>query len=273
MKQFMQRMALGTTIALCILLAITVAVTVLVPGPAPAIAQTVGTYTVHRVADGSTPYTTAGGNLTGWEVDDYGAVVVQVVSDASNTTSTLTITPQYSLWTGTPCSDVSNWFTGVDYIAYSSPAQYGVVQHVPISYTVNSTSSLALAGTESLLSYMTNYTDSLAWTSVGSTTITGNAPYVVSSTYTYGSPGASLTGSVPYVITTTYTYGTPSVVTYTLAAATAGYVGVNQTLALTGDTYGGRQFATYGRCMRLNIAVSYGTITPTIYVMDRDVTQ
>jgi hypothetical protein len=280
------------------------------PNAQPVAATSTDAYAISQVAAGSTVYTTAGGNLTGWDSADYGSAVVQVIADASATTSTLTVYPQFSNEINVPCASVTNWFTGVDYIAYSSPAQYQVVRADLISYTVNSTDSLPLTGVAQIISYTVDSTDSLpftgvgqiisytvystdslAWTSTGSTTLTGSVPYAVTSTYTYADASPTLTGSVPYgitstytyadaspvitgnipyVVTTTYTYATPSIVTYTLAAATAGYIAVDQSLALTGDAYGGKESTVYGRCMRLSLGVSYGTITPTINVMMRD---
>lgn len=221
-----QKTSIAITLLLTLLALVAIAVAVQRPAQT-AVAGDVGTYELVTAASGSTAYTTAGGNLTGWESASYGSVIVHAISDASATTSTLTITPQYSNETGAPCSSVTNWFTGTDYIAYSTPAQY----YAPIAATVNSTSSLPLSITSS-----------------GSTTITGSA-------------------NIPYVITSTYSYGSVAA----LNSATAGYVGVGQSLALTGDIYSGREFPIYGRCMRLNLAVSYGTVTPTIYIMMRDV--
>jgi hypothetical protein len=223
-----QKTSIAATLLLALLALLAIALAVQHPAT-PVLAGDVGTYEMANPAIGTTAYITTGGNLVGWDVAGYGSVVVHAISDASATTSTLTITPQYSNETGVPCSAISHWFTGTDYIAYSTAAQY----YRPVNYTVNSTSSLPIS-----------------FTSTGSTTITG-------------------TGSVPYVITSTYTYGSAAA----MNSAAAGYVAVDQSLALTGDIYGGREFAVYGRCMRLNIGVSYGTITPTIYVMMRDIGQ
>ena len=200
----------------------------------PVEATSVGSYDYNEIADGSTAYITTGGQTTGFATGDWGSVVLHIQTDASATTSTLTVYPQYSNELESPCSSVTSWFTGTDYIAYSSPAQY----YVPIATTVNTTSSLP-------------YTMSLSFTSSGSTTITGT-----------GAAGAS----IPYVVTTTYNYGSAT----QMAAASAGYVAVAQSLALTGDTYGMREFTAYGRCMRLAFTVSYGTVTPTIYAQLRD---
>lgn len=193
---------------------------------APAMATSTGSYDYYEVADGSTSYITTGGQTTGFPSGDWGSIVLHIQTDASATTSTLTVYPQYSNELESPCSSVTSWFTGTDYIAYSSPAQY----YVPIATTVNTTASLPLS-----------------ITSAGSTTITGSA-------------------SLPYVVTTTYSYGAAT----QMAAASVGFGASTQSIALTGDTYGMREFTTYGRCMRIKYAVSYGTITPTIYAQLRD---
>lgn len=72
------------------------------------------------------------------------------------------------------------------------------------------------------------------------------------------------TSTVPIVIT--YTYGSPA----SLHLRVGGYNSVDQAFTLTGDDFTGREVRIYGRCMKLTYGVSYGTITPTVYVMTRD---
>lgn len=189
-------------------------------------AESVTNYYTHTVASGSTAYTSSGGNLTGWDVSGFGSAVVHVIADASLTTSTLTIYPQYSNEIAN-CTAVSNWFTGTDYIAYATGAGTQVVVSPPT------------------LASSTNNTDSLSFT-------------------------GTTTGSAPYVVSTTYTYNAATVTTYTVSSAAAGYASVQQSLATTGDDYDGKEFRIYGRCMRLHLTVSAGTVTPTIYVQERD---
>jgi len=112
-----------------------------------------------------------------------------------------------------------------------------------LAYSVGAGKQVVL--TPAQLSYTTNATDSVAFT-------------------------GSSTGTIPYVVSTTFTYGSASVTTYTLNSAGGGYNSVEQSMSVTGDDVAGREFAIYGRCMRLKLAVSYGTITTTIYVMERD---
>jgi hypothetical protein len=185
-------------------------------------ADAVTNYYTSTWSDGATAYTTTGGSTTGQDVSGYGSAVIHVIADASATTSTLTVYPMYSNAV-VNCSTVTDWFTGTDYIAYSQGATY----YVPIATTVNTTSSLPI-------------------TSAGATTVAGNMPYVVTTTYTYGSATQ-------------------------LSAAAASRTAVAQSFTTTGDTYTGREVRVYGRCMKLAYAVSYGTITPTAYVMTRDI--
>jgi len=175
-------------------------------------AGAVTNYYTQTVLAGSTTYTTTGGQTGGLDVSGYGEAIVHIEVDASNTTSTLTVYPQYSNQT-VACSLATDWFTGTDY--------YHFLTQPEVSYTVAST-------------------DSLSWTSTGSTTITGSAPYVITTTYAYGSASANA-----------YSF--------------------QQSMSTTGDDDGtGEAFTIYGRCMRLNLAVSYGTVTPTVYMMTRD---
>lgn len=177
-------------------------------------ADAVTNYYTRTVLSGSTAYTTTGGQATGFDISGYGSAVVHVIADSSNTTSTLTVYPQYSNEL-VVCSSASNWFTGTDYIPYSNGAgTQAVLDPAQISLTTQNTTT---------------------------------AP-----------------------ITVSYSYGSSSVTTYTISAAGAGYNSVAQSLATTGDTVAGREFTVYGRCMRLNMTVSAGTVTPTIYVMQVD---
>jgi len=213
-----------TLAALAVVVAVAVAVgltAMLKPDPAEAGGAVTNWYEATR-EDGTTAYTTAGGQVTAWDVSGYGSAVIHVVADASNTTSTLTIYPQYSA-EPVACASVTDWFTGTDLIPYSA----GTAYYVPISTQVNETSTTSL-------------------TSVGATTVTGSFPYVITSTYSYGSATQ-------------------------LAAAGGGYNTAEQSFTLTGDDYAGREFTVYGTCMRLNLDVSFGTITPTIYVLQRDI--
>lgn len=193
--------------------------------PADVGADAVTNYYTRQWLAGTTTYITTGGQTAGFDVSrsnyQMGQAVVHLIADASATTSTFTVYPQYSNET-VNCTAAANWFTGTDYIPYSAGATY----YVPIQNTVNTTSSLA-------------------WTSSGSTTITGSMPYVVTTTYSYGSATQ-------------------------LGAAATGYNSVVQSMATTGDQTIGRDFVIYGRCMRLKFTVSYGTVTPTIYVQERD---
>ncbi|MCK4958409.1 MAG: hypothetical protein KAT00_03395 [Planctomycetes bacterium] len=200
--------------------------------PSDVTADAVTNYYTSTWSLGATAYITTGGNTAGQDVSGYGSAVIHVVVDTSNTTGTLTITPMYSNET-LNCSVVTDWFTGTDYIAYSSAAVGALSQVVgaEITTTVNTTASLSL-------------------TSVGVTTITGKMPYVVTTTYSYNNP-------------TTYTVQAAS-------TASAGYTSVAQAFTVTGDGFDGREVRVYGRCMRLAYGVSFGTITPTTYVMTRD---
>ncbi len=159
-------------------------------------ADAVTTYFVSTFSDGATAYTTSGGSTSGVDVAGYGSAVVHVIADASATTSTLTVYPQYSNEI-VNCTIASNWFTGTDYLEYT-------------------------------------VADRISQTDQNSTTA-------------------------------------PISVTYTYASATGGHIAVTQSISTTGDRIEGREFKIYGRCMRLKYAVSYGTITPTVYVMRRDI--
>lgn len=196
-------------------------------------ADAVTNYNTSTWSAGATTYITTGGNTAGQDVSGYGSAVIHVINDGSTTTSTLTVTPMYSNQT-LNCSVVTNWFTGTDYIFYSSGAVGALSQVVgaEITVTVNTTAALGLSST-------------------GSTTITS--------------------GGLPYVVTTTYTYNDP--VTYTVQAASSAGAGKNsvaQAFTVSSDTFTGREVRIYGRCMRLTYDVSNGTITPTVYVMTRD---
>lgn len=203
-------------------------------------ADAVTNYWTFTAQDGTTSFITTGGQSSIYYLanpnEGYqpGQIVVQIDADASATTSTLTTYFWYSNYPGVGgCAAATSWFTATDYLPYTTDAVGALSQVVgaEIATTVNSTSSLP-------------------FTSVGSTTITGAFPYVVTSTYTYGSP-------------TTYTVQAAN-------AAGGGYNSVVQSLAVTGDAVAGRDFVVYGRCLRLNYAVSFGTITPTVYIQKRD---
>lgn len=234
MKNRNKFLAIATSVALLFTIALVFAV-----APRQEVAaDAVTNYWTFPMDLGATPIITTGGQTAAHRLDNSdegyqpGQIVIHVDADASNTTSTLTIYPQYSNET-LNCADVTSWFTGTDYIPFSTDAVGALSQVVgaEIATTVNSTASLAL-------------------TSVGSTTITGAMPYVITSTYAYGSP-------------TTYTVQAAN-------AAGSGYNSVVQSLAVTGDTVAGRDFVVYGRCLRLNYTVSFGTITPTVWIQKRD---
>jgi len=227
MNNKLKLLALSIVLALALVLVLLIDLT-----PSDVSADGVTNYYTSTWSVGATSYITTGGNTAGQDVSGYGSAVIHVVVDTSSTTGTLTITPMYSNET-LNCSVVTDWFTGTDYIAYSTAA-VGVLSQVveaEIATTVNTTASLALTG-------------------VGSTTITGSMPYVITSTYTYGSP-------------TTYTVQSAS-------SASAGHTSVAQAFTVTGDAFDSREVRVYGRCMKLVYDVSFGTITPTTYVMTRD---
>lgn len=208
-------------------------------------ADAVTNYWAFTAQDGTTSFITTGGQSGIYYLanpdEGYqpGQIVVQIDADASATTSTLTTYFWYSNYPGAGgCAAATSWFTATDYLPYTTDAVGTLSQVVgaEISTTVNSTASLPLTGVPSV--------------------ITG---------------GTRITGAMPYVVTSTYTYGSPT--TYTVQAANAaggGYNSVVQSLAVTGDAVAGRDFMVYGRCLKLNYAVSFGTITPTVYIQKRD---
>lgn len=121
----------------------------------------IGYWRRSTIADGTTSYTGTQ-QLGGVYVADYGSVQIQLTSAVSDyTTSTVTLTPQFSVDAVDRCSEVTNWFDA------SAIHLYNAETAEIVSTQVNTTTTTVITN---------------------SSTITQEVGYVVTSTTTTATP-------------------------------------------------------------------------------------